>query len=271
MNKRKIEDDKRSRDFFEGLFVALIAALIIRQFIVQAYRIPTSSMEDTLLIGDFLLVNKFNYGMRTPDWIGIPYTDIGVDIPWVRIPGFKTPKQNDVVIFRYPQNTSIHFVKRCVALPNDIVFVHEKDLYLHPHEGDEFIKANYPKENIVVAFDQLFVKNPYAAKHPGIHHDDAVINDGQNHMPIFFMPPLKVPDNEYFMMGDNRDHSNDSRFWGTVPYGLIEGTPWFVYFSIDDNYEVRWERMGKTPTDLEDESFIKRAKAEDVKKEKGIF
>ena len=76
MNKRKIEDDKRSRDFFEGLFVALIAALIIRQFIVQAYRIPTSSMEDTLLIGDFLLVNKFNYGMRTPDWIGIPYRQI---------------------------------------------------------------------------------------------------------------------------------------------------------------------------------------------------
>ena len=130
MNKRKIEDDKRSRDFFEGLFVALIAALIIRQFIVQAYRIPTSSMEDTLLIGDFLLVNKFNYGMRTPDWIGIPYTDIGFDIPWVRIPGFKTPKPNDVVIFRYPLDPSLDYIKRCIAIGDQTIEVVDKEVFV---------------------------------------------------------------------------------------------------------------------------------------------
>ena len=130
MNKRKIEDDKRSRDFFEGLFVALIAALIIRQFIVQAYRIPTSSMEDTLLIGDFLLVNKFNYGMRTPDWIGIPYTDLGIDIPWVRIPGFKTPKQNDVVIFRYPLDPSLDYIKRCIATGGQSIEIVDKEVFV---------------------------------------------------------------------------------------------------------------------------------------------
>ena len=247
----------------------IIIVLLVIFFIAQAFRIPSGSMKHSLLIGDHLFAKKFAYGISTPH---LPFLEIPL-VPGTdgHIIDGDTPERGDIVIFRYPLNTSVHFVKRCVAVPNDIVFVHEKDLYLHPHEGDEYVKANYPKEQIVEAFEQLFVKNPYAADHPGIHHDAAVINDGKNHMPIFFMPPLKVPEREYFMMGDNRDHSNDSRFWGTVPYGLVEGTPWFVYFSINDNYEIRWERMGKTPVDLEGMKFIKRAEAEDGKKEEGIF
>ncbi len=247
----------------------IIIVLLVIFFIAQAFRIPSGSMKHSLLVGDHLFAKKFAYGISTPH---LPFLEIPL-IPGTdgHIIDGDTPERGDIVIFRYPQNQSLHFVKRCVGLPGDILFVHEKNLYLHPVEGDEYIKNNYPKEQIIEAFNQLFVKNPYASKHPGIHHDPAVINDGSKHMPIFFTPPIKVPENEYFMMGDNRDHSNDSRFWGTVPYGLIEGTPWFVYFSINDNYEIRWDRMGKTPTDLEEIEHIKRAEAEEIKKEEGIF
>lgn len=247
----------------------VIIVLLVIFFVAQAFRIPSGSMKDSLLIGDHLFAKKFAYGISTPH---LPFLEIPL-IPGTDghiIDGDK-PERGDIVIFRFPQNPSIHFVKRCVALPGDILFVNEKDLYLHPSEGDEFIRKNYPEELIVPAMDMLFVKNPYQEAHPGIHHDEAVVNDGRTHNQIFFLPPVKVPEGEYFMMGDNRDHSNDSRFWGTVPYGLVEGTPWFVYFSIDDNYEIRWERMGKTPTDLEGEEYIKRATAEDHKQEKGIF
>ena len=88
------------------------------------------------------------------------------------------------------------------------------------------------------------------------------------------MPPIRVDKDNYFMMGDNRDHSNDSRFWGAVPYENIEGTPWFVYFSVDKNWEIRWDRVGKTPSDLEGESYLDLARKERLKHDKddhGIY
>jgi signal peptidase I len=99
--------------------------------------------------------------------------------------------------------------------------------------------------------------------HPGIHHDQRIQNNGDTRTaPLFNLRPIRVPEGEYFMMGDNRDHSNDSRFWGTVPYENIEGTPWFIYFSLDENWEIRWDRIGKTPTDLEQPIHLDKAIAE---------
>jgi signal peptidase I len=244
----------------------IIIVLFIIFFIAQAFRIPSGSMKDSLLVGDHLFAKKFAYGIPTPH---IPFLEIPV-IPGTdgHIYNGDTPKRGDIVIFRYPNNTILHYVKRCVALPGDELFVLDKDLYLHPSEGDQFIKEHYADHEIMVFNGKLWVKTPYQKIHPGIHHDDKVVNDGRYPQPLFNFGPVKVEEGHYFMMGDNRDHSNDSRFWGSVPYGLVEGTPWFVYFSMDDNYIIRWDRMGKTPFDLEQPEHLDKAIAERIEQDK---
>ena len=286
----------------------VIIVLFVIFFVAQAFRIPSGSMKDSLLIGDHLFAKKFVYGIPTPH---LPFLEVSLT-PWtndLHLINGAEPKRGDIVIFRYPGNVKMHYVKRCVGLPGDQLFVKDKELYLRPHEGDDFIKANYPADNIVSIDGKIWVKNPYVKQHPGIHHDDAINqdtpvllgNDGRmeiinsmdkmavilqnlsqlpegvkllKHNPIFDTDIITVPPKSYFMMGDNRDHSNDSRFWGTVPYANLEGTPWFIYFSMDDHYEIRWDRMGKTPTDLEQPEYLNRAVAERVKEDKndhGIY
>ncbi len=137
MIEKKVNETKRIKDFFEGLFVALIAALIIRQFIIGSYHVPTSSMEKTILVGDFLLVNKFVYGMRSPDWIGIPWTDVGFFMPWFRFPAFEDPEPGDVVVFRYPVEPTLDYIKRCVAKSGQTFEVRDKEVFtdnqMFPH------------------------------------------------------------------------------------------------------------------------------------------
>ena len=238
MNKIKPEEDRRSRDFFEGLFIAFIAALIIRQFIVQAYRIPTGSMEDTLLTGDFLLVNKYVYGMRTPDWLGIPFTNLGFPVPWVRIPGFKTPQQNDVVIFRYPLDPDIDYIKRCIATGGQTMEIIDKQVFVDSIRFPDAPKSKYIDSRIFKRNDLLnfrtFQNNRYGSRD----------NFG----------PLKVPEKQFFMMGDNRDNSLDSRAWGFVPSDNIVGEGLIIYLSWDSDLawsdlftifkKIRFERIG---------------------------
>ena len=241
--------------------------LFIIFFIAQAFRIPSGSMKDTLLIGDHLFGKKFAYGIPMPH---IPFIEVSI-MPWsdsLKLIDGDKPKRGDIVIFRYPHNTKTHFVKRCVALPDDELFVNEKDLYLHHREGDEWIKEHFKGYDIVPFAGKLWVKNPYMKVHKGIHHDDKIVDNGRYPMPIFNFAPIKVEKNNYFMMGDNRDNSNDSRFWGSVPYENLEGTPWFIYFSIDDNWEIRWDRIGKTPTDLEQPIHLEKAVAERIRVDK---
>ncbi len=236
----------------------IIIVLFVIFFIAQAFRIPSGSMKDSLLIGDHLFAKKFAYGIPMPY---IPFLEVPI-IPWskkLKIIDGDTPKRGDIVIFRYPGNIKQHFVKRCVALPGDELFVADKNLFIHFREGDAWIKKHYKPADIITFAEKLWVKNPYMKQHPGIHHDPSVTNDGYNPMPIFYFNPIKVSKDHYFMMGDNRDHSNDSRFWGAVPYDNIEGTPWFIYFSIDKNWEIRWDRIGKTPAQLEKPPYINRA------------
>jgi len=248
----------------------IIIVLFVIFFIAQAFRIPSGSMKDSLLIGDHLFAKKFAYGISMPH---IPFLELSI-MPWsdsLRLMDGDKPQRGDVVIFRFPGNIKQHFVKRCVALPGDELFVLEKNLYLHHKEGDTWIKENFDEKEIIVFADQLWVKNPYEKEHPGIHHDPKIINDGHQPQPLFNFAPIKVQEDHYFMMGDNRDHSNDSRFWGSVPYDNIEGTPWFIYFSMDDNWEIRWDRIGKTPTDLEGDEYLQRAREERHKHDKDDY
>jgi len=245
----------------------IFIVLFVIFFIAQAFRIPSGSMKDSLLIGDHLFAKKFAYGISMPH---IPFLEMSI-MPWsdkLRLMDGDTPERGDIVIFRYPHNPKQHFVKRCVALPGDELFVAEKDLYVHHKEGDKWINENFKDYEVIVFSGKLWVKNPYMKKHPGIHHDEKIINNGNYPMALFYFNPIKVDEDHYFMMGDNRDHSNDSRFWGAVPYDNVEGTPWFIYFSVDDNWEIRWDRVGKTPTDLEQSPYLDKAREERIRTDK---
>ncbi len=132
-----------------SLAIIILIALSLRATLVEAYIVPTGSMETTIRTGDFLIGNKFVYGMRTPDWIGIPYTDIGFDIPWTRFPSFKTPQRGDVVIFKYPRDVFQKYVKRLIAMPgdtfemqNDIVYINGK-----PEGERKFIERKLNRDN----------------------------------------------------------------------------------------------------------------------------
>jgi len=228
---------------------ALIIVLFTIFFIAQSFVIPSGSMIKTLLIGDYLFVKKFSYGIPTPHipWLEIPLIpSVGLKL----VDGDK-PKRGDIVVFRKPGQEKVHFVKRCVAVEGDMIMQENKDLYLRPVEGDKYIKDTYPKNRIVEINDVLWVKNPYQEKFKGVWHDESVKDDGTQPPQLFRFQQIRISEKHYFMMGDNRDHSNDSRFWGTVPYANIEGTPWLIYFSIDENLTVRWNRMFKTTEDLE--------------------
>jgi len=245
----------------------VVIVLTIIFFIAQAFVIPSGSMKNTLLIGDMLFVKKFSYGIPVPR------------IPWIEVqvlPDFKgnghliegdKPQRGDIVVFRYPHDEKIHYVKRCVATGGDIVFLKDKDLYLHPKEGNKFVEENYKGYQAIKLNDMLFVKNPYKKDHPGIHNDPAITQSGYQPEKLFNMSPIRVPEGEFFMMGDNRDHSNDSRFWGTVPYKFIVGKPWFIYFSWDEDKKIRWDRVFQTPDQLEKSKYINSK----IKHKEGIY
>lgn len=268
--------------FFQSWTGTIISVLIIIFFFMQAYMIPSGSMKNTLLVGDFLFGKKFSYGIPTPHipWLELPVLpDFDKDGHLIKGEG---PKRGDIVIFRDPNNPKTYFVKRCVAKAGDEVIYSKKTLYVRMAEGDEFMRQNYA-DDVVEIQGRLFVKEPY--KQAGIHYDDRAdiepiiaeaLRAGR-----FAMQPLyieafgdlelsganaygfKVGEDEYFMVGDNRDHSSDSRFWGAVPYKYIIGQPWFIYLSLDENKNVRWERVGRFVNTLEnDERFIKHHESE---------
>lgn len=243
----------------------IIIIFFIMSFVAQSFKIPSGSMKDSLLVGDMLFAKKFAFGIPTPH---IPFLEIPL-IPFTdgHILDGRTPERGEIVIFRYPLDKKIHFVKRCVALPNDELFLKDKNLFIHMNEGDEFIKNNYKKDKIIKKFGKLWVKNPYKEKHKGIHNDPHIINNGIYPEWLFNVKVIKVPENEYFMMGDNRDHSSDSRNWGSVPFGNIIGTPWFIWFSIRNDWSIRFNRIFKTPTMLESPENLNKA-IEERKKEK---
>lgn len=192
------------RENIEAIVVAIILALFIRTFIVQAFKIPSGSMKPTLLIGDHILVNKFIYGVKLP-------------IMRKTLVPVKQPKRGDVIVFRFPEDPDKDFIKRVVGVAGDIVEGRDKKIYLNGQLQS---------------------------------HDYAVNTDWHviagSLQPRDNFGPVTVPEGFLFVMGDNRDHSYDSRFWGFVDLEEVKGKAFIIYWSWDkDNFGVRWNRFGK--------------------------
>ena len=254
----------------------IIIVLFLIFFVVQSFVIPSGSMKRTLHIGDFLFAKKFSYGTPIPTlpWLQIPLLPDFNDNGHL-IEGDK-PQREDIVIFLSPKDGKQHFVKRCVATGGDEIVYQDKHLYIHFVEGDEYIKKNYKAEKIKEFRGKLWVDNPYMEKYKGIQYapegNSAFLNlaNRPNDMNAIYVKELgeamylshsgtkmnafykKVEKDEYYMVGDNRDNSSDSRFWGSVPYKLVIGQPWFIYFSWDtEKKTIRWDRLGTFIDDLQ--------------------
>jgi signal peptidase I len=190
------------REYAEAIVIAVVLTLVVRAFVVQAFRIPTGSMQDTLLVGDFLFVNKFIYGAR------IPFTDM-------RFPEVRPPQQGDVIVFKYPLDLRRDFIKRCIAVPGQTVEIRNKVVYV----------------------DGVPLDEPY------ILHTDARVFPKEI-SPRDNMDPIYVPQGYVFMMGDNRDNSHDSRFWGPLDANLIKGKALILYWSWNnEKHFPRFDRL----------------------------
>ncbi|MEW6052205.1 MAG: signal peptidase I [Nitrospirota bacterium] len=190
-------------EYTEAIITALILALLIRAYVVQAFKIPSGSMIPTLLIGDHILVNKFIYGTK------IPFTD-------TKILSFSEPGKGDIIVFRYPENPEKDFIKRVVATEGDVIEERNKVVYVNGKPLNE----------------------PYVR-----HYDKFVRPGGFDARDNF--DPVTVPEGTLFVMGDNRDQSYDSRYWGFVPLKEIRGKALIIYWSWDPDNWVRFNRIGR--------------------------
>ena len=335
-----------------SIFIIILIALSLRATIIEAYIVPTGSMENTIMTGDFLIGNKFAYGMRTPDWVGIPYTELGFPIPWTRFPRFKEIKQGDVVIFKYPRDQFQKYVKRCIAGPGQTIHIKNKMVSI---DGEDLLLVNdgkfvdqnvfssnvqqpgiflrnggnrdnlgpirIPKKGDVIPITQetnweylipimimdghsvtlendshsrkfeFTMKDPndiarrytsglgYRLKrflsgsvsrpkklitlfrkyYNQSNTEGKLLNvwnfrfeqdlidflrlDGK---PFAQLDSYKIEQDYYWMMGDNRDDSADSRYWGFVPHELILGEALIVYMSWDfQGGGPRFGRIGR--------------------------
>ena len=205
---RKSENKKSSlRENVEAIVIAILLALFIRTFVVQAFKIPSGSMKETLQIGDHILVNKFLYGIKLPF---VQKTIIPI----------KDPQKDDIIVFRYPENPKLDFIKRVVGVEGDIIEARNKKLYVN----DKLIERDF-----------------------AIHSDPNVIPGVYNKRDTF--GPVIVPPDSLFVMGDNRDNSKDSRFWGFVSMDAVKGKAFMIYWSWNKNNSktlldyVRWGRL----------------------------
>ncbi len=207
------------KEYTKSIFFAIFLAVLIRTTLVQAYHIPSASMEDTLLVGDYVLGDKLTFGTQVPDRLPL----LNVKLPSFRVPGFRDPRPGDIVIFEFPSDPSRDFIKRCVAVGGQTIEIRNKHVYV---DGRRF------RDSVGVKY--IDPENPprHLAKRD---------NYG----------PFTVPPGHLFVMGDNRDASDDSRFWGTVPLKKVKAHPLFIYFSWDRDApiwnpvrKIRWSRLG---------------------------
>lgn len=281
-------EKRRSRviEYFDALLFAGIVALFLKIFIVEAYRIPTGSMENTLLVGDFLLVNKFIYGATTPR--NIPFTDTRA--PFFRFPALKDPKRGDVVVFDFPGTINekqspeiINYVKRLVGEPGDTIKIIDKVLYVNSEVFPDPPDAKFDNQQIKGTYPGIFPhRNQWNDDNFGpvvVPRKDDIIKitpENLEDWKMFIMreghtirlsadnkifidekenPQYKIEKNYYFMMGDNRNNSSDSRFWGFLAEDNIIGEAMVIYWSWNPDIpikefarkfeSIRWSRIAQ--------------------------
>lgn len=219
-------------EWAKSVSVAIVLFLFARTFFIEAFKIPSGSMEGTLLVGDFLLVNKLLYGAEVP-------------FSGHRLPAVRAPARGDVVVFEYPRDPSKHFVKRLVGIPGDTLEMQDGVLILNGTRQRERY-AHHSEPGVDRAFEEFEWQRDYLVRSASASERSGVHPSRNN------WGPIVVPSRHYFMLGDNRDNSLDSRYWGFVPDSMLKGAPLFIYYSYSPDSvtripwlsQIRWRRLG---------------------------
>ncbi|MBI5472882.1 MAG: signal peptidase I [Ignavibacteriae bacterium] len=282
------EREFRLRDYVQILLATILVGLFLKTCVIGAYRIPSASMENTLRVGDFLLANKFIYGIQTPHYL--PFTDI--ELPRLRLPAFRSPQRGDILVFEFPEHaheqprlSAANFVKRCIGIPGDTITIIDRRIHVNGSELEFPAEAKFGREYIlpkkfgdsrIFPRGSKFNEDNYGPlvvpmkgehvqlsrgsfltwKHVIEHEGHAAQLDREGNVLIDGVPQKSytMKQDYYFVVGDNRGNSLDSRFWGFVPDDLIIGKVMLVYWSweegIGDGFverlqRIRWDRVGK--------------------------
>ncbi len=212
-------------EYARAFFPVILLVFVLRSFVVEPFRIPSGSMYPTLSIGDFILVNKFRYGIRLPV-INTKILDVA------------DPQRGEVMVFRYPHDQKVNFIKRVIGVPGDVIRYENRRISVNGEPVDTEYQGVFmlPRDGGGRAETDRFREVDGESEHFILHDGTRSSRDME----------VTVPEGSYFVMGDNRDHSNDSRFWGFVPESHIVGRAFFIWFSWDsvNGGGVNWERIG---------------------------
>lgn len=213
-------------DYSRSLFPVLLIVLVLRSFVAEPFRIPSGSMYPTLYIGDFIVVSKFSYGIKLP-------------VIQEKIIPVGEPKRGDVVVFKYPKDPDLDYIKRIVGLPGDTIQYINKQLIINGKPVDMRFVTKFHDTGAGAMLDGAGVYEECLPDESKCHH---ILLDDETRPGRSLLSPVRVPEGHYFVMGDNRDHSNDSRYWGFVPERNLKGRAVMIWMSWDDG--IRFDRIG---------------------------
>ncbi len=228
---------------FLSLALALLIVFMIRSSIIEAFKIPSGSMIPTLLVGDHIFVNKFAYGLK------VPFSDLIFDNAITLIPR-EAPKRGDIVVFKYPKDESFYYIKRVIGVPGDIIEIRNKLLYINNEAVKRDPLSRDESQKIITSLEDLkYLKNDLELFNEHLSSADHVMMINRNNFATESFGPVTVPPENLFVMGDNRDSSNDSRYWGYVPFRNVKGKALVIWLSVwlgfsDGKYYFRPSRIG---------------------------
>jgi signal peptidase I len=228
-----------------SLVVAIFLILVIRSSAFEAFKIPSGSMIPTLLVGDYIFVNKMSYGIK------VPFTEWIFERPWF-ITEPKAAQRGDIIVFKFPKDESIYYIKRVIGIPGDTIEVRNKVVFVNGSpvprkalhsELEAKIRSEIDSRKYPLDYLEIFEEHFY-------DHDFTMMVD-ESHYATSEFGPIQIPKDRYFVMGDNRDHSYDSRFWGFVPFHSIKGRAVVIWLSLwldfsNEEYYFRPSRIGQS-------------------------